>query len=67
MEKIGSISILSIRFYSELHYNQPCQVCTLLASTLAVTCLLENCTLYKQLLLHPRTMTYSWPPRETSR
>ncbi len=47
-EKIGSL-FLSIHFYSELHSSQLCQVCTLLASTVAVTCLLENCSLYKQL------------------
>lgn len=39
----------SVHFCSELHCNQLCRVCTLLASAEAVTCLLENRTLYKQL------------------
>lgn len=39
----------SVHICSELHCNQLCRVCTLLASAVAVTCLLENRTLYKQL------------------
>lgn len=68
-EQTDSLSFVSIKFYSELHHNQLCQVCTLLASALAVTCLLENCTLFKQLSAstHHDIQLACKTPREVSR